>query len=260
MIQRMRSSSDFFAAHPIFSRDEFVAREALGSRHPKTVDALLAYHLGCGRIRRVRRGLYAATGAAAGLAYDGLVVGSRVAPDAVLAYGSALEAHGLLASVTRRVTVLTCRSIRPWIFGGRRFTAVRPPVGADGAALTFGIATVRMGSLAVRVTSIERTVVDVLRRPLLVGGKDEVRRSLNLVRALDGDTIVSYLRLLAPRDSQLRAVAAFLDGRAGEFPADAETASRVELLRRTASSADCVELRPTDNCDEPEGGTPKGRV
>ena len=53
--------------------------------------------------------------------------------------------------------------------------------------------------VAVRVTAVERTVVDVLHRPELAGGVEEVLKSLDLVRYLDPAKVADYVELLDNR-------------------------------------------------------------
>ena len=50
--------------------------------------------------------------------------------------------------------------------------------------------------MSLRVTSLERTLVDVLDRPRHAGGWEEVWRSLESVEFFDLDKIVEYVRLL----------------------------------------------------------------
>ncbi len=54
-------------------------------------------------------------------------------------------------------------------------------------------------SVAVRVTAVERTIVDVLHRPALAGGVEEVLKSLDLVRYLDPAKLADYVELLDNR-------------------------------------------------------------
>jgi predicted transcriptional regulator of viral defense system len=53
--------------------------------------------------------------------------------------------------------------------------------------------------VAIRVTAVERTVVDVLHRPELAGGVEEVLKSLDLVRYLDPAKVADYVELLDNR-------------------------------------------------------------
>ena len=51
--------------------------------------------------------------------------------------------------------------------------------------------------MEVRVTSLERTLVDVLNRPDISGGWEEIWRSLESVEFFDLDQVVEYALLLA---------------------------------------------------------------
>lgn len=95
---------DFFSANPVFTWEEFAGaladgRKALG----RTVDSHLGLYLRAGRIGRVKRGVFFAAGpgeAASKSPVDFLLVASRLAPDAVLGYHTALEVHGYAQSVS----------------------------------------------------------------------------------------------------------------------------------------------------------------
>ncbi len=50
--------------------------------------------------------------------------------------------------------------------------------------------------MPISVTALERTVVNVLNRPELAGGVEEVLKSLDLVRCLDPATVADYVELL----------------------------------------------------------------
>src|SRR5690606_14267053 len=59
--------------------------------------------------------------------------------------------------------------------------------------------TVERSGLEIRVTSLERTLVDLLDRPDLGGGWEEIWRSLESVEYFDLDLVVDYVKLLANR-------------------------------------------------------------
>lgn len=59
-------SADFFATHPIFTHEEYLAAHgARGDRSPRTADSLLTRHAAAGKVLHVRRGLYASVPAGA---------------------------------------------------------------------------------------------------------------------------------------------------------------------------------------------------
>ena len=60
----------------------------------------------------------------------------------------------------------------------------------------FGVETANRSGLAVRVTSLERTLVDVLDRPATSGGWEEIWRSLESVEYFDIEQVTECGLLL----------------------------------------------------------------
>jgi len=191
---------DFFVGHPVFTRHELVAfLRQRGATSPRTVASHLLRYLAAGRIGRVKRGVYfvAELGeTAARVPVDYLLVASRLAPDAVLAYHTALEAHGYAQSLFEHLYFLTVSKAKPLRFRGRHFVPVLPSAALRRKKQSFTLSTeIERQGLLCRVTSVERTVVDVLDRPDLSGGVEEVWRSLTSIPLLDLDAVVRYVRL-----------------------------------------------------------------
>jgi len=192
---------DFFARHPVFTYEEFAAfLDADGPRSVKTRDSLLAHHTKTGRILRVKRGLYASVPFGASpdtFPVDTFLLAGKMAEDAVLGYHTALEFYGKAHSVQERFVFLTSKAIRPVNFRGYEFRGVRFP-----KALTkhrqefFAVDTTERAGLPVRVTSLERTLVDILDRPALGGGWEEIWRSLESVEFFNLDKMLDYTLLL----------------------------------------------------------------
>jgi predicted transcriptional regulator of viral defense system len=128
---------------------------------------------------------------------DPFLVAGRLAPDAILAYHTALEFHGKAHSPMHEFYYLTGLAARPLGFRDQRFRAVPPPAAlrSQGAELSNVLDAERMG-LSVRVTNLERTMVDVLDRPRFGGGWEEIWRSLESVEFFDFDAVVEYALLL----------------------------------------------------------------
>ncbi|MBL8292088.1 MAG: hypothetical protein JNN08_09640 [Bryobacterales bacterium] len=128
---------------------------------------------------------------------DPFLVAGRLAPDAILAYHTALEFHGKAHSPMHGFYYLTGLAARPLGFRDQRFRAVRSPAAlrSKGAELSNVVDGERMG-LSVRVTNLERTMVDVLDRPHFGGGWEEIWRSLESVEFFDFDAVVEYALLL----------------------------------------------------------------
>jgi len=190
-------ATHFFSSHPVFRHDEFAAfLEALGGRSARTTDSILAYHVRTGRLLRVRRGLYATVphGFDPGtFPVDPYLLASNRARDAVLAYHSALQFRGKAYSIHHRFPYLTGQVQQAFEFRGQTYVAVPFPKRLrDRKAELSGVETVAHAGGSVRVTNLERSLVDVLARPDLGGGWEEVWRSLELVEFFDLDQVVEY--------------------------------------------------------------------
>ena len=191
------SALDFFATHPVFRHEEFGAAPSRGrSRSRQTSHNILAHHLAAGHLVRVRRGLYATVPRgvlAAKAAVDPYLITTKLTDDAVVAYHAALQFHGKAYSVSQRFTYLTRHRARPFRFRQAHFVPVQLPATlrrlpeAGG-----GILDQRHAGGQVRVTTLERTLVDVLDVPEHGGGWEEIWRSLEAVEFFDLDAVVAY--------------------------------------------------------------------
>ena len=191
----------FFSRHPIFTTNE-VAKYLSTNRsaNPVTRNSLLNYHEKRGRILRVRRGLYAVVPLGTDVSdavVDPFLVTAKLTNDAVLAYHTALAFHGKAYSVHRRYEYLTSTAAQPLQFRSYEFYPVRFPKALESTQQTqFGVTTAERAGISIRVTGLERTLVDVLDRPALGGGWEEVWRSLESVEFFDLDQVIAYALLL----------------------------------------------------------------
>lgn len=180
--------------------DVLQALDATKPSRQRTKESLVRYHLRSGRLLRVRRGLYLVVPPGAtrdSVPVDALLLAAKAAPDGVLAYHTALEFHGRAHSSFQRLHYLSQQQQRPWTFRDYAFQRVAPPkalIRKHGTSKEVKIAE-RSGE-TVHVTSLERTLVDVLDRPDLAGGHEELWRSLELVEYFDLDRVVEYALLL----------------------------------------------------------------
>ena len=190
----------FFAAHPVFTHAEFVAAHTAGGRSEHTSNSLLAKHLAAGRLLRVRRGVYATVppGVDPRKALpDPYLVATKLRKDAVVAYHAALAFHGKAYSVWRRVQYLTAARVRAFVFRGQEFVGVQAPLPVRSLSDLGGGVLVRPhAGGTVRVTSLERCLVDLLHAPDHGGEWEEIWRSLEMVEFFDLKAVVEYtLRL-----------------------------------------------------------------
>ena len=189
-------SLDFFATHPVFRHEEFLEARAASGRSVHTSNNLLAQHLGNGRLLRVRRGLYAAVprGVDPAQVYvDPYLVASHVADDAVVAYHAALQFFGKAHSLWRRFHYLTHNRLRPFSVRGLEFVGVQAPAAVRSRPDWGGqIIEVEHAGGQVRVTTLERTLVDVLTEPSRGGSWEEIWRSLEMIEYCDLDAVIAY--------------------------------------------------------------------
>ncbi len=210
----MSRAVDFFESHPVFRHEEFVAARTASGRRPTTSNNLLAKHVATGRLLRLRRGLYATVprGVSAEAAQvDPYLVATRLTGDAVLAYHAALQFHGKAYSVWRRFHFLTGKRTRAFTFRDHEFFPVQAPAPVrQRRDFGGGVAKLRHGGGEVRVTTLERALVDVLDAPERSGGWEEVWRSLEMVEFFDLDEVVGYTRAFGSALTAAR-VGFFLD-------------------------------------------------
>lgn len=179
--------------------------EALGAKVPRrqrTKDSLVRYYQRAGRLLRARRGLYVVVPPGTGTnpetcPVDAHLLAAKAAPDAVLAYHTALELHGRAYTTFDRLYYLSSHQQRTWSFRQYVFQRVAFPVSLTSQGReAYGVQMVDHAGEQVRVTSLERTLVDVLHRPDLAGGHEEAWRSLESVEFFDLDRVVEYALFL----------------------------------------------------------------
>ena len=205
----------FFARHPVFTVREIAA--SLDSEKPrpsKATNSLLAYHTRAGHILRVRRGLYVTLPPGFSpdtYSPDPFLLAAKMTEDAVLAYYTALEFHGKAYSVSKNFTYATRKIPRPSNIGSFRFRAVQFPKALRlKGKEDYEVATAERAGLTVRVTTLERTLVDVLDRPSLSGSWEQIWRSLESVEFFDLRKVIEYAVLLGNATTAAK-VGFFLD-------------------------------------------------
>jgi predicted transcriptional regulator of viral defense system len=194
------SLTDFFRKQPIFTSEELSAfLDARGTVNPRTRESLVRYHRAQGAILQIRRGLYCSV--PPGIVpqqcpVDSYLLASKLAPDSVLAYHTALEAHGRSYSVQQRLVYVSLKhpAGSTFKFRGITYQSVSPPkqLGKNQPEVQ---SLDRVGQ-KIRLTTLERTLVDVLDRPRLSGGWEEIWRSLETIPYLELDRVVQYALLL----------------------------------------------------------------
>lgn len=187
---------DFFRKHPIFTAAEFARHvSSVGDAGPRAAEASLGYHLKTGRLVHVRRGLYAVVSPGTNpdsFPVDPYLVASCLAPDAVISHHSALEFHGVAYSINTRMIYSASRPTAPFTYRSQSFCGTRFPDALVRSGDKFiGVIDAERAGMKLRVTGLERTFVDIMDRPDLSGGWEEVFRSLEAVEFFDLDRVVA---------------------------------------------------------------------
>lgn len=225
----------FFSTHPVFTTAEatsYLATQGAGSS--RTRRNLLHYHARHGHIIPIRRGVWAAVPPGAGSETwrpDPYAVCSKLTSDAVIGYRSALTMHGLSYTTASEYTYLTSRPARVLEWRDLTFRPVLQPAALRrcGAELVL-TTTLDRGGVSVVVTTPERTIVDVLDRPELVGGWEEVWRAAEAMSYLNVAITVEYALLLENATTAAK-LGLFLESHQEAFHVDDATLVHLEAAR-----------------------------
>ena len=195
------SMKNFFATHPVFRRDEFDEYKKNSSYW--TRKNLLAYYCRQGRLRLIRRGVYAVIPDGVDsrdFQVDPYLLSFKSANDAFLSFHTALEGFGKSYSVFQRYTYGSIKAFHPFEFDGCRYESTSIPKRLIEAGQPyFAITTIDRDGLDLQVATLERTLVDLFDRPNLGGGWEEIYRSLESVEYFDLDVVVEYVHLLGKK-------------------------------------------------------------
>ncbi len=171
------TTTEFFAANPVFSLDEATRELAPPGGRGGTVERL-KHHIRSGRVKPVTRGVYAVVPPGVNVESfepDTVLVAAAARPDAVFAYHAALELLGAAHSIFGETSVFTAARRHPLTVGSQvvRFFG-HPKAFAAPEARQLGTQTTDRRGRLVRTTGPERTLVEGFRRPALAGGAEEL--------------------------------------------------------------------------------------
>jgi predicted transcriptional regulator of viral defense system len=217
----MRRIETFFALHPVFTVEEAKRYLARFKEREGSIANLLYYHHKQGRILPIRRGLYYVVPPGTTIEtcpVDAYLIAGRMAKDAVLAYHSALSLHGHAHSTWYLFHYYTKnRAKKPFAFRDCTYQAVSIPSALVKSKKTdFGLMTIERMGVKIAVTTLERTMVDILDRPYLAGSWEEIWKSLEGIEYLDLDMVIEYVLLLS-NQLTIAKVGYFLDTHREQF-------------------------------------------
>ena len=195
----------YFNEKEVFTSAEFKAYlDECAPQRAHRHAAILYYYKTKNRLSQIRKGLYAPVDGDAARRTDPVIesflLTSKMTPDAVLSYHTALEFHGCGYSIWFHNMYSSRRPLKPMrrrdcLIKGTTFPRALSAEGAE-----YVETKVYTGPRhSIRATTLERTLVDILDRPYLCGDWDEVGFGYEFaehVGGVDVERIVTYaLRL-----------------------------------------------------------------
>lgn len=226
----------FFAAHPVFSRDQF--SHALGPRlSHAAVTARLSYYSRTGRLQSIARRIYAVVPpgqAPDSLRPDAFLVAVAARPDAIFSHHSALELLGAAHSTWSRCTLYSAGARLSLGLGASELRVFPHPTAlAKCGQIKLGTRSVERRGSILCVTGPERTLVEGFRQLNLVGGVAELVASAGGFGALSVPLLEEILTCYSVR-RLWAAVGWFLEAHAGAFGITEQDLGRIERHRPRA--------------------------
>ena len=186
----------FFAEYPVFRHEELVAYvKQHGDYNLNSLKASLQYHLAKEHIVRIRRGYYAVKTQGA-IVDDSILIAGRIAPDAIIAYHSALSFHALAYSMYVLSYCFSHAPVQPFQFLQSRYQCISHPRPLQPNQIALETKSYDRQGLDIRVTTVERTLVDCLDKPKFAGGWEEIWRAGDMINILDVERMINYVLCL----------------------------------------------------------------
>lgn len=225
---------EFLYVHPIFRLEEYEKwKQVHGPLKKSSFHSSVNYCIETNKIKRLRRKLFGVVPpneTPETVTFDPYLIAAKVANDGVLAYHTALELHGAAYSSFEQFTFITSRKVKPFEIDFRWYQPVITPKELkDNHQESFGVQIIDRQGLEIKITNVARTFVDLIDRPDLSGGWEEVYRSINNIAVLKFDEVLEYCILR--KNATLNAkVGFFLDLREGAFAAPAAIMNELQKL------------------------------
>lgn len=217
----------FFYENPVFRLLDFQNwKDPQGSSNKINVHSALRYYQKTGRIIGLKKELYAVVPpneSPETVLVDSYLIAAKASDDSVLAFHTALELHGFAYSSFEQFTFMSKHKIRPFEYAGQNFLPTTFPKGDSSSE---EIETINRQGLDIKITSLERTFVDVLNRIEISGGWEEVIRSLESIGPINIDRVINYCLSLGVNTLNAK-VGFFLEQRPGVFSPSEEQLGRL---------------------------------
>lgn len=193
------SLDKFFAKYPVFHYGEL--RDYLSQEAPyneTTLKTLVQYHINKQHIARIYRGYYAVVSdlkSQGTITEDPLLIAGRFADDSIIAYHSALSYHAMAYTILDKIFFLT-KKRASFEHSNLTYRAINHPSPLKTDNYFVETKLYDRQGLDIRVTSVERTLVDCLHKPQFSGGWEEIWRAADMINFVDSQHIIDYALLL----------------------------------------------------------------
>lgn len=152
--------------------------------NPDTAKTLLKNALYNGYVERIRHNYYATKSLETGRAIPSrYAIGSSINPSAYISHHTAFEYYGMANQVFGTVYVSSVSKFKDFTFDDVEYKYLPSKQG-------FGIIT---PAAHIKVTDIERTILDNIKDFTKIGGLEELLRCLSMVTILEEDKLLEYL-------------------------------------------------------------------
>lgn len=150
-----------------------------------TAKSLLRQYVQKGYIQQVKKNLYVAISIESGMpAATRYQIASNITPTSYVSHRSALEYYGYTNQVSYEMNVSSKTAFREFEYEGINYAYI-------ASRLPEGI----VSQQGVRITDLERTLVDYIGDFDHVGGLEELLRSLEMISFLSEEKLLGYLEL-----------------------------------------------------------------
>ncbi|MDR0621448.1 MAG: transcriptional regulator [Deltaproteobacteria bacterium] len=228
---------EFLEAKPVFTKrdiDDYL-QGAKPDGYLSRV-ALVARLRRAGRVVMVRRGLFVSVPGGENpesFRVDHFGVAGTLTSDAVISYRSALEFHGLAGPAQGGFEMIysAVRPLPQFSFRGLVYRGVKFPKSLIRNGLQdLMVVTYNFNQVILRVTSPERSLVDVIDRPDLVGGWSKALELLANLTAVDLDAVIDYTKVLGNSTTAAK-VGYYLAGRSVDLGVKRRHLSALSALK-----------------------------
>lgn len=163
-----------------FSRQDVV----MVTGNEQAAHSLLHDYLNCGYIERIRRDLYTVISFETKQPVaNRFMIATHLADDACVSHHSAFEYYGYANQVFYEIYVTTASRFSEFKYDGVTFKRVSPRI-KSGCEIT---------NTGIRISGLERTVIDSIYGFDKFGGLEELLRCLTLVPTLRSDKLIAFL-------------------------------------------------------------------